>query len=94
MTKAQLVSLEAQRRYLVAREAVNQAAKVKAALKWCAVTAGHKDLLRRAIPRRYEFICSTGLKALPRLLKKGYAKVVNNENYLPAARRWTEEVEV
>lgn len=46
------------------------------------------DLLRKALPQRYEFICSIGLKALPRLLKKGYAKVLNNPAYLPAAERF------
>jgi hypothetical protein len=46
------------------------------------------DLLRKAIPRRYYFLCELGLKPLPRLLKKGYAKVLNNAAYLPAAERF------
>lgn len=46
------------------------------------------DLLRKAIPARYNFIISLGLKPLPRLLRKGYAAVINNAAYLPAAQRF------
>lgn len=46
------------------------------------------DLLRKAIPARYNFMCHLGLQAVPRLLKKGYAKVLNNPEYLPAAERF------
>lgn len=46
------------------------------------------DLLRKAIPARYNFICELGLKPLPRLLRKGYAAVINNSAYLPAAQRF------
>lgn len=46
------------------------------------------DLLRKAIPARYNFICSLGLKPLPQLLRKGYAEVLNNAAYLPAAERF------
>jgi hypothetical protein len=46
------------------------------------------DLLRKAIPARYNFICKLGLKPLPRLLRKGYAAVLNNAAYLQAAQRF------
>lgn len=46
------------------------------------------DLLRLAIPKRYNFMRSLGLKALPRLLQKGYAAVLNNAAYLEAAQRY------
>lgn len=46
------------------------------------------DLLRRAIPARYNFICDLGLEPTTRLLRKGYAAVLNNPAYLPAAQRF------
>lgn len=46
------------------------------------------DLLRKAIPARYNFICGLGLRALPKLLRKGYAKVLNNPAYTVAAERF------
>ncbi len=47
------------------------------------------DLLRKAIPNRYNFMLRLGLNPIPRLLRKGYAAVLNNPNYLPAAQRFT-----
>lgn len=49
------------------------------------------DLLRKAIPARYNFLTGLGLKPLPRLLRKGYAAVINNPAYLPAAQRFAAE---
>jgi hypothetical protein len=46
------------------------------------------DLLQRAIPARFDFICSVGLDPLPRLLRKGYAAIINNAAYLSAAQRF------
>lgn len=46
------------------------------------------DLLRKALPWRYDFICSVGLKPLPSLLKKGWKKVLNNAAYEAAAERF------
>lgn len=46
------------------------------------------DLLRKAIPARYNFICKLGLKPVPRLLRKGYSKVINNTAYTAAAERF------
>jgi hypothetical protein len=44
------------------------------------------DLLRRAVPWRYEFCITTmGLKPS---VRKGWRAVLNNANYEPAAERW------
>lgn len=46
------------------------------------------DLLYRAIPKRYEFICGLGLKPIERLMRKGYKKVLQNEAYFAAADKF------
>lgn len=48
------------------------------------------DLLRKACPWRYDFVFGCGLRALPSLLRKGWKRVLNNENYCEAAERWIE----
>ena len=45
-------------------------------------------LLRAACPRRYTFVDGCGLKATPRLLRKGWRKVLGNSAYDAAAERW------
>jgi hypothetical protein len=46
------------------------------------------DILRRALPARYAFITDCGLRAVPRLLRKGWRAVLANPAYADAATRW------
>jgi hypothetical protein len=46
------------------------------------------DLLRKAIPFRYNFVLEQGLRPVERLLKKGWKRVLGNDNYVAAAERW------
>lgn len=46
-------------------------------------------LLKEGSPARYGFIYEVvGLRPLPRLLRKGWRRVLANENYFAAAERW------
>lgn len=46
------------------------------------------DLLRLAIPERYDFVLGCDLKPVQRLLRKGWRKVLGNSAYDAAAERW------
>ena len=48
------------------------------------------DLLRLAIPWRWFFLLARELRPVERLMKKGWKKVLSNDNYTAAAVRWIE----